>query len=125
MKYLVKGLLSLTVVGFITGPTLAYAGVAPQGDDTSNYIQQADGDWKMKVCDNEPDTYGVHADFHWGSATNNQGITRFDETGGADSACDLKSPGSVALWGLYRHRTVEERPAWNELDVKGDWDYHK
>jgi len=74
----------------------------------------------MWVCDEESDGYGVHGDFDF----HYQGQRlRLDESGGADSSCDSKNAGSWGVWGLWRHRTVEERPAWNDLDEKGAWDY--
>lgn len=121
MKLVTKGLLALTTVAFVGGPTLASAGTATQGDDTTNYLREADGDIRMEVCDNEPDGYGVHGDFDFHYNGEQQ---RFDESGGADSACDRRGPGAAGLHGLWRHRTVEERPAWNVNDIKGDWHYH-
>lgn len=122
MKKLITGpLLALTAVAFLSGPTVVSAGTASQGADTSNYLREADGDIREEVCDNEADGYGVHADFDF--VYNNE-QQRFDESGGADSACDRRGPGAAGLHGLDRHRTVEERPAWNELDVKGSWHNH-
>jgi len=121
MKHVTRGLVALTAVGFISGPTLANAGTAYQGDDTTNYFRNSSGNMVMQVCDNESDGYGVHGDFTFNY---NRDFIRFDESGGADSACDTQGPGTSGIQGLWRHRTVEERPDAFELDVKGEYHYH-
>jgi hypothetical protein len=118
MKFLTGALSTMMVIGFASAPSLVNAGVAYQGSDSTNYNNTT---WVETVCDNESDGYGVHGDFDF----NYNGIRqRFDESGGAASACDTRGAGSDGIEGLWRHRTVEERPSVTELDVKGDWHYH-
>jgi len=121
MKIVTGSLVAVAAVSFLSAPALAVAGVATQGSDSTNYYKSPTAGWRMQVCDREADGYGVHGDFdYW---YNNE-RHRFDESGGSASSCDEKSPGVESLQGLWRHRTVEERPAWNEVDVKGDWHNH-
>lgn len=121
MKFFGRILVTIAAASFLVGPSVANAGDAFQGSDSTNYITNSSGEKLLEVCDNEADGYGVHGDFTFNQNKTNE---RFDETGGASSACDTKKAACCALQGLWRHRTVEERPAWNELDIKGDWHYH-
>lgn len=120
MNHVTKGLMAIAAVGFIAGPTAANAGWAYQGSDKTNYVGGTGGG-TMTVCDEEADGHGVHGDFRFNY---NYDFIRYDESGGADSACDSKKAGTSGIQGLYQHRTVEERDDAFDLDEKGEWHRH-
>lgn len=92
----------------------AYAQDALQGSDIS---WGADDDSRVGVCDREADGYGVHAD----GIDLSGNSYRVDDQDGSGGDCFKSAFMGFEL--LYKHRTVEERPAFLEPDVKGDWAY--
>ena len=118
MKLVTKVALGVAGVGFVASPTIADAGVAKQGSDTTEYYAST---FDMEVCDKESDGQGVHGDFTFNQ---NHTTVRVDEQGGAASACDRERPGSLGLQGLWRHRTVEEDPDILDGDYQSAWKYH-
>ncbi len=76
-----------------------------------------DRDSRVEVCDRESDGYGVHAT---GETIQNDEF-RVDVQYGLSDWCDKST--FVGWEFVWRHKTVEERPAWNEPDIVGDWAY--
>lgn len=92
---------------------VASASNAYQGDDVSYGVS---GNTRVQVCDKEADGYGVHAD-----ADSMTGSSfRVDDQNGSAAGCN----NTAYMGSISRHRTVEERPAWYQPDVKGDWNNH-
>jgi len=115
MKLVSRGIVGLAAVGFLAAPTTAMAGNVFQGSD---YSYTSDSNRRAVICDREADSNGVHVDYN---STFQMRAYRFDESGGADSACDTS--GQVYdLAAIWRHRTVEEQ-AW-EPDAASDYHYH-
>jgi hypothetical protein len=115
MNGISRGVLGVTVVGFLLAPVSAMAGAIYQGSD---YSYTTDSNRKAVICDQESDGNGVHVDYN---STFQARAYRFDETGGAGSACDTSSQ-VLDLAAIWRHRTVEEQ-AW-EPDAASDYHYH-
>jgi hypothetical protein len=91
----------------------AYGGAIYQGADWSTSI---DTNTRLKVCDEESDGHGVHADGmgYFG------GGTTFDahDPDGSGGRCGY----GPAVDGVRAHRTVEE-VSW-QPDYRSEWHYH-
>jgi hypothetical protein len=110
----IRLLTGTAAMAFVLTSGTAWAGIAYQGDDKSYGV---DSGHRVRVCDMESDGYGVHADADdWTG-----GSYRVDDQDGAGGNCN---DTTYMNSGINRHRTVEERPAWYQPDVKGDWSNH-
>ena len=111
-----RGLAILPVAGFLMMSTgAAFASNAYQGNDVSYTVNT---NANLKVCDEETDSHGVHADGYKYEDPDGNPAFRVDDPDGAGGSCGI----SVSTSGVQRHRTVEEL-SWSP-DVKGEWNYH-